>query len=250
MGPDGNVWYTGNGNGTMGRLNPNTGEVKIWDMPDPEARDPHTAAFDQNGILWFTLQNSNMLGRMDITTGDIRLVKTPNPNARPYGIKVDSQGTPWVAYRGANAVASIDPGTMAVKEYRTAGTTDMRNPQSGNRRLDIDSQDNIWFVDSYRGYIGMLNPKSGEVKSWPSPSGPDSHPYAIAVADDIVWYNESGKRPDALVRFDPATETFQSWAIPSGVGIIRNMSVSPDGNLVIHQSSTNKVGLVMIGADD
>ena len=44
----------------------------------------------------------------------------------------------------------------------------------------------------------------------------DSHPYAIAVVDGIVWSDESGKRPDMLVRFDPGTETFQSWAVPSG----------------------------------
>ena len=33
---------------------------------------------------------------------------------------------------------------------------------------------------------------------------------------------------------------------PSGVGIIRNMRVTPDRNLVIHQSSSNRVGLVTI----
>ena len=49
-------------------------------------------------------------------------------------------------------------------------------------------------------------------------------PYAIAVVNDIIWYNESNQRPDALVRFDPKTEKFQSWAIPSGVGIIRHMT--------------------------
>ena len=60
--------------------------------------------------------------------------------------------------------------------------------------------------------------------------------------DDIIWYNESGQRPDALVRFDPKTEKFQSWPIPSGVGIIRHMRKTPDGNLAIHQSSSNGSG--------
>ena len=90
----------------------------------------------------------------------------------------------------------------------------------------------------------------GDIKTWPSPSGPASHPYAIEVIDDIVWYNESNQRPDALVRFDPKTEKFQSWGIPSGVGIIRHMRVTPDGNLVIHQSSTNTIGLVTIAKDE
>jgi virginiamycin B lyase len=62
--------------------------------------------------------------------------------------------------------------------------------------------------------------------------------------DGIGWYNESGKRPDALVRFDPRTETFQSWPIPSGgvyAGIIRRMRPTRDGDLLIHQSSTNRI---------
>ena len=83
-----------------------------------------------------------------------------------------------------------------------------------------------------------------------SRSGPrrrPSHPYAIAVVDGIVWYNESGKRPDALVCFDPRTELFQSWPIPSGgvyAGIIRHMRPAQDGDLLIHQSSTNRIILV------
>jgi virginiamycin B lyase len=113
--------------------------------------------------------------------------------------------------------------------------------------LALTSDGVVWYVDSSRGYLGRLDPRTGAIKEWPSPSGPASHPYAIEVVDDVVWYNESNQRPDALVRFDPKTERFQSWAIPSGIGIIRHMRVTPDGNLVIHQSSTNTVGLVTIG---
>jgi len=53
-------------------------------------------------------------------------------------------------------------------------------------------------------------------KEWPSPSGPQSQPYGMAVAQDIIWYNEAGVRPNTLVRFDPKTEQFQTWLIPSG----------------------------------
>jgi virginiamycin B lyase len=71
-------------------------------------------------------------------------------------------------------------------------------------------------------------------------------PYAIAVIDDVIWYNESGQRPDALVRFNPATESFQSWAIPLRAGIVRNMWVTEDKNSLIHQTSSNRIGLVVI----
>ena len=238
----GNIWYTGNANGTIGKLNPATGEVSVFKMPDPNARDPHTPAFGHDGVtLWFTLQQSNMIGRMNTTTGDIKLVTVPTSRALPYGIRMNSKGIPWVSYNGSNKVAELDPVTMAIKEHV------LPRPETTVRRLAIDSNDMIWFVNSSLGALGRLNPKTGEVKEWPSPSGADTHPYAIEVIDDVVWYNESRRRPDALVRFDPKTEKFQSWAIPSGYGIVRNMSATPDGNLLIHQSSSNRIGLVTIG---
>ncbi len=89
-----------------------------------------------------------------------------------------------------------------------------------------------------------MNPKSGEIKEWDSPSGPRSHPYGIVVLDGAVWYNESGVRPDVLVRFDIATETFQSWPIKSGnlyAGLVRNARKTPQGTLLIHQTATNRI---------
>ncbi len=238
----GAIWYMGNANGTVGKLNPATGEITVYKMPDPAARDPHTPVFDRNGILWFTVQNGNMVGRLNPATGEIKLVTMPTPNADPYGIDINSQGVPWVAYNGSYKVASLDPVTMAVREYP------LPDQKSMVRRLAITSDDMVWFVNASLGRLGRLNPKTGEIKEWPSPSGMDTSPYGIAVVNDIIWYNESRRRPDALVRFDPKTERFQSWAIPSGVGTIRNLRPTADGNhLLIHQTSTNRIGVATIG---
>lgn len=237
---NGNIWYMGNGNGTVGKLDPKTGEITVYILPDPAARDPHTPIFDRNGILWFTVQNGNMVGRLNPANGEIKLAKVPTPDADPYGMDIDSKGVPWVAYTGSYKVASVDPVTMAIREYPVP------NEKSRIRRLAITSDDMIWYVNFSLGTLGRLNPRTGEVKEWPSPSGQDTQPYAIAVVNDIIWYNESRRRPDALVRFDPKTERFQSWAIPSGVGTLRHMRATADGNLLIHQTSTNRIGLVTI----
>jgi virginiamycin B lyase len=239
----GNVWYTGNKNGTVGKFDPATGAITEYKMPDPAAKDPHTLVFDQDGILWFTLQQSNMIDRLDPASGEVELVTMNTADAKPYGIKIDEQGTPWVACNGSNCLVEVDPETMALTEV------DLPIPDTTVRRLDIADDGMIWYVNSSQGRLGRFDPQTGEIKEWPSPSGPKSHPYALAVVDGIVWYNESGVRPDALVRFDPATETFQSWPVPSGgvyAGIIRHMRPTPDGNLLIHQSSTNRIILVTL----
>jgi virginiamycin B lyase len=236
-------WYSGNKNGTVGKVDPATGKVTEYKMPDPNAKDPHTAVFDKKGILWFTLQNSNMVGRLDPATGDIKLTTMTAPDSKPYGIKIDADGVPWFACNGRPCLVKIDPATMDLTEIK------LPYPGTTVRRLDIAEDGMIWYVNSSKGQIGRYDPKTGEIREWPSPSGPNSHPYAIVVVDGIVWYNESGKRPDALVRFDPKTETFQSWAIPSGgihAGIIRHMRATREGNLLIHQSSTNRIILVTV----
>jgi virginiamycin B lyase len=157
-----------------------------------------------------------------------------------HGIKIDSKGAPWVAYQGSNKLATLDPATMAVREIP------LPFAETRTRRLALLSDDTVFLVDNGRGSLWRVDPRTGATKEYPSPSGPRSHPYAVEVIDDIVWYNESNQRPDALVRFDPKTERFQSWAIPSGYGIVRNMRVTPDGNLLIHQSSSNRIGVVTI----
>jgi virginiamycin B lyase len=249
-GPNGDIWYSGNSNSTIGVIHRDTDEIQVYPLNNPEARDPHTMAFDENGILWFTVQNSNFYGSLDPATGEVYLARPPTERARPYGIRRDSNGMMWIAYRGAYKIARINPETREITEFETPNYG--KHPGKGYnvRRLAIDEQDNVWYVDSALGEIGRYNQATGEFKQWKSPSGVDSHPYGIEVIDGIVWYNESDVRPDTLVRFDPETEEFQSWPFPSGIGIIRNMSKTPDGNLVVHQSSTNTVGLVLIGEEN
>ena len=229
---DGSIWYTGNSNATIGRLDPETGMITEYQT---EARDPHTGLFHPNGKLYFTAQQAAMLGRLDPETGELTEIET---EPRPYGIQVAPDGTLWIAYNGTNKIGAMDPDTLEVRYYTIA------EPETRIRRLGLTSDGMVWYGNSTMGRLGRLDPNTGAIKEWPSPSGPTSHPYAVAVIDDIIWYNESGMRPDALVRFDPATEQFQSWAIPSGVGIIRRMWVTRNGELLIHQSSSNRVGIV------
>jgi virginiamycin B lyase len=237
---DGNIWFTGNHVGLIGKLDPKTGAVTEYKMPDPDVRDPHTLNFDQSGILWFTAQNANVMGRLDPKTGDIKIIKSLTPRSRPYGLMINSKGIPVVVLFGTNKVATIDPATLAIKEYT------LPDPASRPRRLALEDDNIVWYADFSRGFLGRLDLSTGAVKEWPSPSGPKSEPYGMVFTKGAVWYNESAAKPNTIVRFDPKTEKFQSWAIPGGGDIVRNMDVNPDGNPVTANSLTNQVGLVEI----
>ena len=209
-----------------------------YKMPDPAVKDPHTLNFDQNGILWFTAQNANVMGRLDPKSGEIKIIKSPTPNSRPYGLQINSKGVPVVVLFGTNKVATIDPATLAVKEYT------LPNAASRPRRLALASDDIVYYADFSRGFLGRLDLRNGEVKEWQSPSGPQSQPYGIAFSKGAVYYNESNAKPNTMVRFDPATEKFQTWVIPGGGDIVRNVDVTRDGNVVTANSLVNQIGVL------
>ncbi|SRR5579859_705354 len=235
----GNIWYTANFAGYIGELDPKTGAVKKYPMPDPAARDPHTLVFDPSGILWFTVQNADRLGRLDPKSGEIRLVELPT-HSLPYGIAIDPVGIPFFVEFGSNKVGRIDPETMAVHDYT------LPDPQSRPRRIAITDDGAVWYTDYAKGRLGRLDPKDGSVKEFASPGGPTSNPYGITAIGKVLWYSESNVTPNTLVRFDSVTGHFQSWKIPSGGGVVRNMMARGTGELALACSGVNKVALVEI----
>jgi virginiamycin B lyase len=241
---NGNIWFTANYRGYVGKLDPKTGAVARYAMPSAEARDPHTPIFDQRGNLWFTVQAGNMVGRIDAgaapDSSAVKLTRVPSSNALPYGIVISSRGVPFFAEFGTNQIGRIDPDTLAIHEYVLPAES------AHPRRIAITSDDVLWYTDYARGYLGRLDPKTGATREWPSPAGKKSQPYGITVLNDRIWYSESGPSPNTLVRFDPASEKFQSWNIPSGGGVVRNMMATPEGNLVLAESGVGKLALVKV----
>jgi virginiamycin B lyase len=240
---DGNVWFTGIDAGYIGKLDPKTGNVTQFPVQkaSPMARGPHTPIFDQQGTLWFTLQSGHV-GRLVPSTGEMRIVPAPSGAGAtyPYGIQINSQGIPWyVDFRGPR-IASVDPTTMAIREIT------LPNADARPRRIAITPDDVVWYTDYARGYLGKYDPKTGSITEFASPGGRQSQPYGIATVGNSVWYSESAVQPNTLVRFDPVTAKFQTWAIPSGGGVVRNMMRTADGNLALACSGVNRVALVEI----
>jgi len=168
-------------------------------------------------------------------------VTYPQPRSNPYGMVFDSTGVPIICEFGGNRISRLDPATLAITEWI------LPNPESRPRRIAITSDDAVWYADYSRGYLGRLDTRTGKVSEWPSPGGPKSQPYGITALHDVIWYSESAVRPNTMVRFDPKTDTFQTWVIPGGGGVVRNIMPTRDGNIAIAESGVNKVGLVEIG---
>ncbi len=240
--PDGAVWYAGNRVAHIGRLDPASGAVRIFPMPDPAARDPHTLVFDGRGNIWFTLQRSNMVGRLGMADGSVELVAIPTRLARPYGIVVDPQGRPWVTLFGTNKLATVDPETMEVREIETP------RPEARLRRLALTSDGAVWYVDYQGGYLGRYEPATGDIREWAAPGADRSRPYGtVADAGDRIWFVETGLRPNRLVGFDTRAESFLTPAeIPSGGGSVRHMYYHHETGTIWFGTDSNMLARVRL----
>lgn len=229
----GRVWYAGNRNGMIGRYDPGTREITRFPMPDPAVRDPHTLVFDGKGHIYFTVQGAGHVGRLDMASGKVDLIPV-GPRTRPYGITVDAQGRPFFTEFGTNKLAMIDPATLTLKEFEL--------PEGARpRRIAVGGDGTtIWYVDYSRGYLGKLDPVSGRVTEYPSPSGQQARPYAMTSDDQgRLWYVETGPRPNRMVAFDPAREDF-----------VVNMAVGHDGpNTIRHMVFHEPTRTIWYGAD-
>jgi virginiamycin B lyase len=191
-------------------------------------------------MILFTTQESNFVGKLDPTSGKVLVKEVPTSHALPYGIIVGPDGAGYFCEFGSNKIGRIDPGTLDIREY---ALPDGARP----RRIANNPDHSIYYSDFARGYIGRLDPKSGKVEEWASPGGARSQPYGIAsTSDGLVWYSESGVKPNTLVTFDPKTRSFQKWTIPSGGGVVRNMVATPDGKLYLACSGVNKTAIATV----
>lgn len=276
--PDGIVWFVGQVGNYIAKLNPETGEMKKFDIPgagphtvvvsedgtpwyagnkdkhigqvNPETgqvtlfpmpegiKDPHTMDWTSDGQLWFTAQWSNIVAKLNTDTGKVEKVALPDKNMRPYGLIVGPDERPWIAFMGTNAIGTINPHTMALEIIHTP------DEDSLIRRIGMTSDGRIWWGDNAMGHIGVYNPKDKTLRQWPTPGGEAAGIYALAVDDkDRLWYVETGLQPNRFIGFDTRTEQFISINdVPSGGISIRHMVFDKKSRAIWFATDANTVG--------
>ena len=233
------VWFAGNRNAYIGRYDPKADTIERIEMPDPAAADPHTLIFDADqSHIWFTVQGGNFIGRLNLADRSVELSPVPSEGARPYGIKIAPDGTPWAALLGTNKLASADPETLAITEYK------IPEENARPRRLEITSDGRVWYSDYARGKLGRYDPKTKSFAEWTLPSGKASAPYGTALdGDGRLWLVETGVKPNLFVGFDTEAEKIVSVTpVPSGGGTIRHMMYDPETGLVWFGADTGTIG--------
>jgi virginiamycin B lyase len=230
VGPDGHAWVTDSGLNTIVRVNGETNEVTAFPL-ETDYANLNTATFDNNGILWFTGQ-SGVYGSVNPETSEVVVYEAPRGTG-PYGITTTPTGEVYYASLAGSHIARID------KNTGQATVIEPPTPNQGARRVWSDSQGRIWVSEWLAGQLGMYDSSSDSWQEWVVPGEATAKPYAVYVDDkDIVWLSDFGN--NALVSFDPTTETFTAYPLPTPNGNVRQL-LGRAGEVWGGESSTNKI---------
>ena len=73
--PDGAIWFTGQRNGTLGRLDPRDGSSKLISLGKGAA--PHNVTIGPDGAPWVTEGGQNAIARVDPGDHKVTLFRLP-----------------------------------------------------------------------------------------------------------------------------------------------------------------------------
>ncbi|MGB7860588.1 MAG: lyase [Acidimicrobiia bacterium] len=256
---DGGVWYTAQGLGELGWLDPETGETR--QIPLGPGSRPHGVIIDSAGIPWVTDGGLNAIVSVNPDTGESTIFPLPDDtsDANLNTATFAADGTLWFTGqngiygaldvetgetqifqapggRGPYGITTTPDGTIfyaslagsfvgLVDEDGSTVVLDPPTPNQGARRVWSDSVGTIWVSEWNTGQLSRYVPGTDEWSSWLLP-GETPAAYAVYVDElDIVWLSDFGS--NSLVRFDPTSEVFTTYPLPHDPGDVRQILGRP-----------------------
>jgi virginiamycin B lyase len=235
-GADGKLWITDSGLNAIVRVDPITEEVKTYPLPISASTNLNTAVFGPFNMLWFTGQ-AGYYGRLDPETEKVDVYEAPRGRG-PYGITVTPEGEVYYASLAGNHIARInlDTAEAEVIEPPTAN--------QGARRVWSDSLGRIWVSEFNAGQVSVYDRLSDGWREWKLP-GDAPRAYAVYVdVCDMVWLSDFGS--NAILRFKPDTETFDTFPLPDPNAAVRQIA-GRNGEIWGAESGADK--LIVIRSD-
>jgi virginiamycin B lyase len=127
----GAVWYAGQGNGTVGRLDPSTGEVQVVQVGQGSA--PHGVIMGPDDAAWITDGGLNAIVRVDPVTLAVQVYPLPGERANLNTATFDHRGVLWFTGQ-SGFIGRLDPAVGVVEQFsapRGRGPYGIAPPRTG-----------------------------------------------------------------------------------------------------------------------
>jgi len=217
---EGTVWYSDFGQMFLGRLDPRTGQVIQYPIPETKKGWPVGTLdleIDQDGNPWIGLMYQSAIAKFDRKTETFQTWSTPaewDTDAGQLG-HIAIQGLPvdgkvWIKQSEGNNIYRLD---VPSSTFENLGS--FKDPRNGKRigtyGLHSDFENNIYLLDFGAGNIVKIDAKTKLPTVYLTPT-PNSRPRRGHVdAQDRLWFAEY--EGNAIGMFDPKTDRISEWKV-------------------------------------
>ena len=215
---DGMVWYSNFGEQNLGKLDPKTGKVTEYPVPELKPNSPKGALglrSDGDGNLWLGMMFQGGIAKFDRRSekfqtwsapADFNKDMTQINMASPQRSSVD--GKMWTQNNGFAVIHRVDLASGKIETFEPfKGTKEGVN----HNIYDVipDSHNNAYFTDFANEHIGRVDAKTGKISLWQTPTMHSAPRRGQMDSQDRLWFGEY--RAGKIGMFDTRTERFQEW---------------------------------------
>jgi virginiamycin B lyase len=242
------AWYSSFGEPFLGRLDPKTGKVTEFPLPELK-RDFPTGSLglrtDPAGNLWLGMMYQGGIAKFDPKTEKLQTWSLPaavNIDAAQVNMvspqHSDVDGKVWSQNNGFAGIHRLDLASGAIETFEPFRDAPKGEPHN---IYDVvpDSRNNVYFTDFRHRHIGRLDAKTGEVKLFAAPTPASAPRRGTMDANDRLWFAEY--RANRVAMFDTRSEEFKEWPMPTAWTAPYDVVLDKNGEAWTGSMSTDRI---------
>ena len=184
-------WFTGQ-SGYYGRLDPKTGDLKVFEAP--KGRGPYGIHATPDGTVYYASLAGSHIARIDAASGKATVIEPPTRGQGARRVWSDSKGVVWVAEWNSGQLSRYDPKTGAWAQWKAPGSS----PKV--YAVYVDETDKVWVADWSAQAMLRFDPATQQFESYKSAS-PTANVRQIHGRKGEVWTPESAADKLVVYRY-------------------------------------------------
>jgi streptogramin lyase len=216
------IWFSEEATGKIGCFDIFSGNITEYNL-NIQGADPVAIYIDNEKNVWIAMKNSNLIGRLNPNNLELRTwIVREGSSIRD--IVIDKNGKVWLTGYGIKRIIMLDPKNDEIKEFYINELAPTKMFLKDNylwfiaplnntivcfnifdqvitpyklaidgkpNDIIVDPNDFIWVTLPGVNGIGMLNPSTGELKTYSIPTL-NSEPYGLCIdSKGNIWFTEA-----------------------------------------------------------
>ena len=184
-------WFTGQ-SGYYGRLDPKTGDMKVFDSPG--GRGPYGIHATPDGTVYYASLAGSHIARIDAASGKATVIEPPTRRQGARRVWSDSKGLVWVAEWNSGQLSRYDPKSGAWAHWKAPG----ESPRV--YAVYVDERDKVWVAEWSAQAMLRFDPATQKFESFRSSSS-TANVRQIHGRKGEVWTPESAADKLVVYRY-------------------------------------------------